>query len=83
PHAARRALGAAHPPRSAVGVDRGVRRVRGRRPARPVLEWSKHSAHRWFGPADLPVLKENRAPGEYLIHDLIAKALREDSCGAG
>ncbi|MGW2952659.1 NUDIX hydrolase [Streptomyces eurythermus] len=51
--------------------------------ARPVLEWSKHSAHRWFGPADLPVLKENRAPGEYLIHDLIAKALREHSCGAG
>jgi 8-oxo-dGTP pyrophosphatase MutT (NUDIX family) len=42
----------------------------------PVLEWSKHTAYHWFGPGDLPLLKENRAPGEYLVHDLIAKALR-------
>ncbi|MFJ9683695.1 NUDIX hydrolase [Streptomyces sp. NPDC101194] len=37
----------------------------------PALEWSKHTAYDWFGPCDLPRLKENRAPGEYLIHDLI------------
>ncbi|MFE9406427.1 NUDIX hydrolase [Streptomyces sp. NPDC006530] len=41
----------------------------------PVLEWSKHTAYAWFGRADLPRLKQNRAPGEYLIHDLIAKAV--------
>lgn len=43
----------------------------------PALEWSKHTAYDWFAPDDLPRLKENRAPGEYLIHDLIAKALRD------
>ncbi|WP_431780707.1 hypothetical protein [Streptomyces chumphonensis] len=37
------------------------------------MEWSKHSTYGWFGPDDLPRLKENRAPGEYLI----AKALRD------
>ncbi|MFF9123071.1 NUDIX hydrolase [Streptomyces sp. NPDC014889] len=42
----------------------------------PALEWSKHTAYDWFGPDDLPRLKENRAPGEHLIHDVIAKALR-------
>ncbi|MFF1926141.1 NUDIX hydrolase [Streptomyces sp. NPDC058221] len=42
----------------------------------PALEWSKHSAFGWFGPADLPRLKENRAPGEFLIHDLIAGVVR-------
>ncbi|MFD7014623.1 hypothetical protein [Streptomyces sp. NPDC059928] len=41
----------------------------------PALEWSKHTTYDWFGPDDLPRLKENRAPGEYLIHDLITKAL--------
>lgn len=41
----------------------------------PALERSKNSAFGWFGPEDLPRLKENRAPGEYLIHDLIASAL--------
>ncbi|MFE9552487.1 NUDIX hydrolase [Streptomyces sp. NPDC006692] len=41
----------------------------------PALEWSKHITYDWFGPDDLPRLKENRAPGEYLIHDLITKAL--------
>ncbi|MFF4291400.1 NUDIX hydrolase [Streptomyces sp. NPDC001633] len=41
---------------------------------RPALEWSKHSAYDWFGPADLHRLTENRAPGELLIHDLIARA---------
>ncbi|WP_340560954.1 NUDIX hydrolase [Streptomyces sp. GSL17-111] len=44
---------------------------------RPALEWSKHSTYDWFGPDDLPRLKENRAPGEHLIHDLIAKALHD------
>ncbi|WP_327350721.1 NUDIX hydrolase [Streptomyces sp. NBC_01304] len=43
----------------------------------PALEWSKHTAYDWFGPDDLARLKENRAPGEGLIHDLIAKALQE------
>ncbi|MER6408257.1 NUDIX domain-containing protein [Streptomyces viridosporus] len=43
----------------------------------PVLEWSKHTAYDWFGIDDLPRLKENRAPGEYLIHDLITKALQD------
>ncbi|MEU8437829.1 NUDIX domain-containing protein [Streptomyces sp. NPDC029216] len=41
----------------------------------PALEWSKHTAYEWFGPDDLPRLKENRPPGEHLIHDLVARAL--------
>ncbi|WP_023590307.1 NUDIX hydrolase [Streptomyces thermolilacinus] len=41
----------------------------------PALEWPEHTAYAWFGPDDLPLLKENRQPGEYLIHDLIARAL--------
>ncbi|WP_438290365.1 NUDIX hydrolase [Streptomyces sp. HUAS TT7] len=48
----------------------------------PALEWSKHTAYDWFGPADLHRLTENRAPGEYLIRDLIAEAL-QDRTGAG
>ncbi|MBQ0952789.1 hypothetical protein SAMN05428941_6032 [Streptomyces sp. 2114.2] len=44
---------------------------------RPRLEWSKHSAYDWFGPGDLTRLKENRGPGEYLIHDLIAGAVAD------
>ncbi|MCT9092557.1 NUDIX domain-containing protein [Streptomyces sp. ASQP_92] len=49
----------------------------------PALEWSKHTAYAWFGRTDLPRLKQNRVPGEYLIHDLIAKAVqeRDDSVG--
>ncbi|MFJ4901277.1 NUDIX hydrolase [Streptomyces sp. NPDC088727] len=47
----------------------------------PALEWAKHTAYDWFGPDDLPRLTENRAPGEYLIHDLIAKALRDHPGG--
>ncbi|MFD5449443.1 MULTISPECIES: NUDIX hydrolase [unclassified Streptomyces] len=43
----------------------------------PVLEWCKHTAYDWFGPDDTPRLKENRAPGEYLIHDLVARALQD------
>ncbi|KOU35528.1 NTP pyrophosphohydrolase [Streptomyces sp. WM6368] len=43
---------------------------------RPALERSKHSGHGWFGPEDLGRLKENRRPGEFLIHDLIARAVR-------
>ncbi|MFG2599231.1 NUDIX hydrolase [Streptomyces sp. NPDC048462] len=43
--------------------------------AHPALEWAKHTAYDWFGPDDLPRLTENRAPGEHLIHDLIARAL--------
>ncbi|MEE4425378.1 NUDIX hydrolase [Streptomyces bugieae] len=42
---------------------------------RPALEWSKHSAYDWFGPADLHRLTENRSPGELLIHDLIARVV--------
>ncbi|MEV7414958.1 NUDIX domain-containing protein [Streptomyces sp. NPDC089919] len=50
---------------------------------RPALEWSKHSGYGWFGPDDLERLKENRAPGEYLIHDLIARAVRGPGLGGG
>ncbi|MEU5592807.1 NUDIX domain-containing protein [Streptomyces sp. NPDC020298] len=41
----------------------------------PDLEWSKHSAFGWFSPDNLDRLKENRDPGEFLIHDLIARAV--------
>ncbi|MEU6459919.1 NUDIX domain-containing protein [Streptomyces sp. NPDC047065] len=44
---------------------------------RPALEWDKHTAYDWFGPQDLPRLKENRAPGEFLVHDLVAAALQD------
>ncbi|MDT9682890.1 NUDIX domain-containing protein [Streptomyces sp. TRM76323] len=44
---------------------------------RPALEWPEHTAHAWFGPEDLPRLKENRGPGEYLVHDLIARVLSD------
>ncbi|MFP3989691.1 NUDIX domain-containing protein [Streptomyces sp. E11-3] len=43
----------------------------------PALEWSKHSGYAWFGPGDLPRLKANCPPGDYLIHDLLEKVLRE------
>ncbi|MDJ0382319.1 NUDIX domain-containing protein [Streptomyces sp. G-G2] len=43
----------------------------------PNLEWSKHSAYRWFGPDNLDHLKENRVPGEFLVHDLIARAVQD------
>ncbi|MEV7611379.1 NUDIX domain-containing protein [Streptomyces sp. NPDC089799] len=43
--------------------------------ARPALERGKHSGCGWFGPDALERLKENRAPGEFLVHDLIARAL--------
>ncbi|MEV0577987.1 NUDIX domain-containing protein [Streptomyces sp. NPDC050392] len=42
---------------------------------RPALEWSKHSAYDWFNHDNLARLKENRKPGEFLIHDLIARAI--------
>jgi hypothetical protein len=47
--------------------------------ARPALERSKHTAYGWFGPAGPHLLKENRPAGEWLIHDLIAKAVRDAS----
>ncbi|MER7823062.1 NUDIX domain-containing protein [Streptomyces sp. NPDC096097] len=43
---------------------------------RPTLEWTKHSAYGWFGPDDLDRLKENRLPGEFLVHELIARAVQ-------
>jgi 8-oxo-dGTP diphosphatase len=43
----------------------------------PALEWSKHSAYGWFGRTGLDRLKENRAPGEFLVHDLISKVLED------
>lgn len=43
----------------------------------PALEWAKHSAYDWFGPGDdLDRLKENCPPDEFLIHDLIARAVQ-------
>ena len=44
-------------------------------PDRPRLEWTKHSGFGWFGPGDLHRLKENAAPGPFLIHDLVAGVL--------
>ncbi|MFJ9549315.1 NUDIX hydrolase [Streptomyces erythrochromogenes] len=41
----------------------------------PALEWTKHSAYGWFGREDLVRLKENVRPGEFLIHDLVARAV--------
>ncbi|WP_329113301.1 NUDIX hydrolase [Streptomyces sp. NBC_01465] len=41
----------------------------------PTLEWSKHSAHDWFDAGNLARLKENRSPGEFLIHDLVARVV--------
>ncbi|WP_405445230.1 NUDIX hydrolase [Streptomyces erythrochromogenes] len=41
----------------------------------PALEWTKHSAYGWFGRDDLVRLKENVRPGEFLIHDLVARAI--------
>ncbi|MEU6894910.1 NUDIX domain-containing protein [Streptomyces sp. NPDC046557] len=43
----------------------------------PTLEWSKHSAHDWFNRDNLARLKENRRPGEFLIHGLIARAIED------
>ncbi|MFC8131871.1 NUDIX hydrolase [Streptomyces sp. NPDC057302] len=43
--------------------------------SRPALEWSKNSEYGWFGPAEMHRLKENCAPGEYLVHDLIAQVV--------
>ncbi|ANZ43127.1 NTP pyrophosphohydrolase [Lentzea guizhouensis] len=43
--------------------------------SRPELEWDKHPRFAWVGPADLPLLLENRAPGDTAIHDVVAKAL--------
>ncbi|MFG2340437.1 NUDIX hydrolase [Streptomyces yangpuensis] len=43
----------------------------------PALEWSEHSAYGWFGRDALARLKENRGPGEFLVHDLIARAIEE------
>ncbi|MEU3557597.1 NUDIX hydrolase [Streptomyces fragilis] len=49
---------------------------------RPVLRRSEHTAHDWFGPEDLWRLKENLSPGQYLVHDVIAAALRDRAGGA-
>ncbi|MFJ5595643.1 NUDIX hydrolase [Streptomyces noursei] len=46
---------------------------------RPALEWSKHSTYGWFGPDALDRLKENREPGEFLVHDVIARAMQDRS----
>jgi 8-oxo-dGTP diphosphatase len=43
--------------------------------SRPTLEWSKHTTFAWFGPDELPRLKEGLSPGQYLIHDLVSRAV--------
>jgi 8-oxo-dGTP diphosphatase len=48
----------------------------------PALEWSKHTSYDWFGPQSLARLKENRLPGEFLIHDLISRALGDHTSGS-
>ena len=60
-------LGARHEADFLVEVDGDL--------SRPALDWSKHTACDWFGPADLPRLKEDRAPGELHVHDLLAAVL--------
>ncbi|MFF7704703.1 NUDIX hydrolase [Streptomyces lydicus] len=44
---------------------------------RPALEWSKHTAYGWFGLDSLSRLKEHRAPGDFFIHDLLARAMSQ------
>ncbi|WP_328580549.1 NUDIX hydrolase [Streptomyces sp. NBC_00370] len=44
----------------------------------PALEWAKHSAYDWFGPHDLRRLKESCPPGNYLLHDLIARVMEQE-----
>ena len=41
----------------------------------PKLETEKHPEFRWFGPDDVEILTENRAPGDTVIRDLVIKAL--------
>ncbi|WP_284453798.1 NUDIX domain-containing protein [Streptomyces sp. MRC013] len=41
----------------------------------PEPGWSKHSAYDWFGPDNLAGLKENRGSGQFMIHDLVARAV--------
>lgn len=43
----------------------------------PALEWSKHSACDWFGPDNLARLKENCGPGQFMIHDLVARTIKD------
>jgi 8-oxo-dGTP diphosphatase len=43
---------------------------------RPALEWDKHPRFAWVGVEDLPVLLVNREPGDTVIHDIVAAALR-------
>lgn len=45
--------------------------------SRPALEWDRHTAFDWFGPDDLPRLKEHLSPGQYLIHDLLSRVVGE------
>ncbi len=47
--------------------------------SRPALEWDRHTGFHWFVPEDLPRLKENLSPGQYLIHDLLSRAVREEA----
>lgn len=42
----------------------------------PSIERAKHTEFRWFGPDDVAVLAENRAPGDTVIRDLVVKALQ-------
>ncbi|GGX85009.1 NUDIX hydrolase [Streptomyces fructofermentans] len=42
---------------------------------RPRLEPSEHTACGWFGPDDLHRLKENCPPGQFLVHDLVARVV--------
>ncbi|WP_406639663.1 NUDIX hydrolase [Amycolatopsis sp. WGS_07] len=43
--------------------------------SRPVLEWDKHSRYAWAGAEDLETLRENCAPDDTLIRDVVARAL--------
>ncbi|WP_409461985.1 NUDIX hydrolase [Amycolatopsis sp. GA6-003] len=43
--------------------------------SRPVLEWHKHPRYAWVGAEDLEMLRENCAPDDTLIRDVVARAL--------
>lgn len=42
--------------------------------ARPRLERGNHTAARWLGVDELPVLLERRDPDDVFIHDIVARA---------
>ena len=46
--------------------------------AQPRLEPQNFSAHRWIGPAELDLLKENRQPGDLALYQLVRRVLADE-----